>query len=319
MDDLRFSYNIFGIDSREEFLDGCRAAERYGYDTVFAADHLGTPAPFPALAAAAAVTERLKVGTLVLNAGFWNPSLLARDVATTDLLTGGRLELGLGAGHMKWEFDEAGIVWEKFGARVERLERIIDELGRLFAAGPYEQQRKIHEAMGVPPLKPVQKRGFGGYGPPLIIGGTGDRVLKVAAERADVVGIAGAYQVEGQPPGTFRIGTAAETADRVRYTRECAGDRADELEWQVLTQAVIVTDDRRAAAERLLGRFGPMMEVEEMLDTPFLLIGTIDQMAEQILRDRERFGFTYYTVHGPFMETFAPVIERVRALTVRNG
>ncbi len=317
MADLRFSYNIFGIDSREDFLERCRQAERYGYDTVFAADHLGISAPFPALAAAAAVTERLKVGTLVLNAAFWNPALLAREVATTDVLTGGRLELGLGAGHMKWEFEEAGIEWEPFGARVERLVATIDELGERFAAGRYEQQARMHEALGVPLLRPVQRKGFGGYGPPLIIGGTGDRVLRVAAERADIVGIAGAYQVKGMPAGTFRIGTAAETADRVRYTRECAGDRADGLEWQVLTQIVIETGDRRAAAGKLLERVGPMMEIDEVLDTPFIYIGTVDQMAEQVLRDRERFGFTYFTVHGPYMEAFAPVIARVRELEAR--
>jgi hypothetical protein len=99
---FRFSYNIFGIGSGEDFAETCRRGERHGYDTVFAADHLGVASPFPALVAAAAATQRLRVGTLVLNAPFWNPTLLAREVSTTDVLTGGRLELGLGAGHMKW-------------------------------------------------------------------------------------------------------------------------------------------------------------------------------------------------------------------------
>ena len=97
--------------SRQAFVDECREAEGFGYDAVFAADHLGIPAPFPLLVAAAEATQRLRVGTLVLNAAFWNPALLAREVATTDILTDGRLELGLGSGHMKWEFDEAGIEW----------------------------------------------------------------------------------------------------------------------------------------------------------------------------------------------------------------
>ena len=104
MTGFRFSYNIFGIRSGEEFAETCRRSERHGYDTVFAADHLGVASPFPTLVAAASATQRLRVGTLVLNAPFWNPTLLARDVATTDVLTGGRLELGLGGGHMKWEF-----------------------------------------------------------------------------------------------------------------------------------------------------------------------------------------------------------------------
>src|SRR5262245_13523003 len=111
MADFRFSFNVLGVSSAGQLAETCRRAERYGYDTVFTADHLGFAAPFPALVAAAAATERMRVGTLVLNAAFWNPALLAREAATTDVLTGGRLELGLGAGHMKWEFDEAGIPW----------------------------------------------------------------------------------------------------------------------------------------------------------------------------------------------------------------
>jgi alkanesulfonate monooxygenase SsuD/methylene tetrahydromethanopterin reductase-like flavin-dependent oxidoreductase (luciferase family) len=111
--DFRFSYNVFGLGTRAEFLDVCRSGERAGYDTVFAADHLGNPAPFPTLVAAAAATERLRVGTLVLNVPFWNPSLLAREIATTHVLTDGRLEVGLGAGHMTFR--------EAFAPVIERL------------------------------------------------------------------------------------------------------------------------------------------------------------------------------------------------------
>jgi probable F420-dependent oxidoreductase len=314
MTDLRFSFNVFGIDSRDAIARTCRRGEAQGYDTVFTADHLGIAAPFPALVTAAEATERLRVGTLVLNVPFWNPALLAREVATTDILTDGRLELGLGAGHMKWEFDEAGVAFEPFGDRADRLEATIEELGRLFAADGYEQQEELRAALGSPALRPVQRRGFGGNGPPLIVGGTGDRILRIAAERADIVAIAGAYQIKGQPPGIFRIGTAAETDERVAYARRCAGERADRLEWHVLTQGVIVTDDRRAAAREVLERHGPTMSEDDLLETPFMLIGTVEELAEQILRQRERYGFTYYTVHAPYMDAFAPVIERVRAI-----
>jgi probable F420-dependent oxidoreductase len=310
---FRFSFNILDIGSREEFAETCRRGEGYGYDTVFAADHLGSEAPFPALVAAAAATERMKVGTLVLNAAFWNPALLAREVISTDILTGGRLELGLGSGHMKWEFDEAGIAWEPFAERADRLEATIRELGRLFASDGYPQQAATREAMGIRVSRPVQRQGFGGSGPPLIVGGTGDRILRIAAEHADVIAVAGVYQIKGQPPGTFRLGTAEEAAERVRYARECAGERAERAEWHTLVQMVIETTDRRAAAEKVLEQHGQMMTVDGLLDTPFVLIGTVEQMAEQILRNRERFGFTYYTVHGPYLEAFAPVIERVRA------
>src|SRR4051812_34591151 len=174
MGDFRFSFNVFGIDSREAFAATCRSGEGYGYDTVFAADHLGIPAPFPLLVAAADATERMHAGTLVLNAPFWNPALLAREIATTDILTGGRLELGLGSGHMKGEFDEAGIAWEPFGARADRLEATIRELTRLFAAGGYDQQTVARETFGTPVLRPGPRRGFGGNRPPPVVGGTRD-------------------------------------------------------------------------------------------------------------------------------------------------
>ncbi|MEV0699709.1 LLM class F420-dependent oxidoreductase [Saccharopolyspora sp. NPDC050389] len=314
MTDFRFSYNIFGLESPAAFAETCRRAERHGYDTVFAADHLGIASPFPTLVAAAQATERLKVGTLVLNAPFWNPALLAREIATTDILTGGRLEVGLGAGHMKWEFDEAGIEWEPFGRRAERLRATIDELGRLFAADGYDQQAAMRENLGIPVSRPVQRIGFGGYGPPLIVGGTGDRILQTAAETADIIGIAGAFQIKGQPPGTLRIGTAAEASERVRYARERAGERADRVQWHALTQLVVITDERTAAAEKLLERYGSMMTAEELLETPFAFIGSVEQIADQVLRNRERYGFTYYTVHEPYMDAFAPVIKRVRAI-----
>jgi probable F420-dependent oxidoreductase len=245
------------------------------------------------------------VGTLVLNVPFWNPALLAREIATTDILTDGRLEVGLGAGHMKWEFDKAGIDWEPFGARADRLDMAIRELEREFT-------EDLQQLPGGRVPRPLQRRGFNGSGPPLIVGGTGDRILKIAAEHADIVAIAGAYQVKGRPPGTLRLATAAEADERIRFARDHAGDRSD-IEWHVLVQMVVHTDNRRATAEELSAEFGPGLTADELLETPFLLIGTVDEMAEQLVRHRDRFGFSYITVHEPYLEAFAPVIERLRS------
>ena len=310
-DGFRFSTNIFGLKSGADFTAMCQRVEQLGYDTLFATDHLGGGAPFQLAVAAAQATSRLRVGILVLNAPFWNPALLAREIVTADILTDGRLEVGLGAGHMKWEFDEAGIAWEGFGARADRMTATIAEVSRIFAAGGYAQRRAQEEHFGLKPLLPVQLRGFGGYGPPLLVAGTGERVLRTAATYADIVGIAGTRQVAGQPPGTLRLCTAAEADDLVAFARSCAGPQA--IEWQVLVQLVRVTGDRRAAAEELAEQFGPGMSALDILQTPFLLVGTVDEIAAQVLAGRERYGFTYYTVHGPFAEEFAPVIERVRA------
>jgi probable F420-dependent oxidoreductase len=318
MRDFRFSFNIFGIAARQAFVDECREGEGYGYDTVFAADHIGIPAPFPLLVAAAEATKRLRVGTLVLNVRFWNPALLAREVATTDILTDGRLELGLGSGHMKWEFDEAGIEWLPAAARAAKLAEMISELQRYFSTD-LEQMRAERSAP-----KPVQRAGFGGFGPPLLVGGNGDAVLRIAGEQAQIAGVTGTYQVKGQPPGTLRLASAAEADERMQFARKCAGDRADDIEWHLLVQAVIVTDDRRSAAEELVAEHRAAAEkagvtderalltAGDALETPYLLIGTVDEIADQLKRSRARWGFSYMTVHEPYMRTFAPVIERLR-------
>ena len=300
--DFRFSTNVFGVSSRAALQERCRRLESAGFATLFAADHLGAPAPFPVLVAAADATERLRVGTLVLNTPFWNPALLAREIVTTDVLTGGRLDVGLGSGHMKWEFEAAGIPWTGFGARADRLEETIGELRRFLTT----------DLAGLPggsAPAPVQHTGFGGSGPPLIVGGTGDRILTIAARHADVIAVAGVYQLPGEPVGTFRIGTAAEADERVRFAREQAGPRAAEVEWNVLVQAVVPAQDRRAAAEELVARFPGQMSAADALETPYLLIGTPAQMAEQLRERRERHGFTSVTVHEPYQEAFEPVVE----------
>jgi probable F420-dependent oxidoreductase len=309
---FRFSTNVFGVTSRAGFAAYCRRVEELGYDTLFAADHLGSYAPFSMIAAAAQATSRIRLGTLVLNVPFWNPALLAREIATADVLTDGRLEVGLGSGHMKWEFDAAGIPWEGFTARTGRLEQAIEQIGRVFAAGGYEQRRATEEHYGTGPLLPVQKAGFGGYGPPLIVAGTGERVLRVAARHASIIGIAGAKQARGKPPGTLRLCSAREADETVRFARAQAGGRAADVEWNVLVQLVKVTSDRRAVAEELAKDPDDGLSAEEILQTPFLLFGSVDEMAAQIARNRERYGFTYYSVHAPFAEEFAPVIERLR-------
>ena len=318
MRDFRFSFNIFGISSRQEFVDECREAEGYGYSTVFAADHLGIPAPFPLLVAAADATRHMRVGTLVLNAAFWNPALLAREVATTDILTDGRLELGLGSGHMKWEFDEAHIAWQPAASRAAELADTVSELERYFST-EFERLRA-----GRSSPKPVQRSGFGGSGPPLLIGGTGDAVLRIGAQRAQIIGVAGTYQVKGQPAGTLRLATVSEVDERIAFARSCAGTRVDEIEWHLLVQAVVVTDDRRGAAEERVAEWRRNSEaalvadqravptVDELLETPYVLIGTPDEIAAQLRRSRERWGFSYVTVHEPYMRELVPVIERLR-------
>jgi len=310
---FRFGFTVLGVGSRREFIEQCRSAERYGYDVTLAADHLGMPSAFPTLMAAADATERLRIGTLVLNAGLWNPHLLARDIATVDRLTDGRLEVGLGAGYSRWEFEAAGIVWRGFQERVRRLESTINQVRELLAGPGYEQDRQLREMYGLPELTPSQRDGFGGYGPPLFVGGTADAVLRVAARHADIVGIAGTYHVKDMPSGVVRLGTVKEVEQRIQFVRDVAGDRAEQIEFNAVVHLVLVTGDRRAAAGRLVADRLQTMTEDEVLDSPFLLIGTEAQIAEQLREHRERLGLSYIAVQGPFMAAFGPVIERLRA------
>jgi probable F420-dependent oxidoreductase len=313
MRDFRFSCNVFGVGSRAEFVRYCQDAERFGYSTLFTADHLGSPAPFSPLVLAAQVTERLRVGTMVLNVPFWNAHMLAREVATADVLTDGRFELGLGAGHMKWEFDAAGIAWPPLRERVGVVAATVDELERIFRRGGYPERRTLEAMSGRAPLIPVQRSGFNGTGPPLIIGGTGDRILALAAQRANTVAVGGLMQAPGQPPGTFFLQSAAQADERVAFIRAQAGDRADDLELHALIQMVVVTPDRRSAAEQVVAEDDLNLTVDEVLETPFLLFGTVAEIATQVEERRERFGFSYLTVHAPYMAALAPVIERLGA------
>jgi probable F420-dependent oxidoreductase len=309
---FRFSTNVFGLQSRDEFVRYSREVERLGYHTLFMADHLGSAAPFPPLVLAAEVTERLRVGTMVLNVPFWNAHLLAREVATTDVLTDGRFELGVGAGHMKWEFDRAGLPWRPLPERAAEVAATLDELERVFGGDGYPERRERDEQSGRGPLKPVQRTGLNGTGPPVIIAGTGDRTLALAAQRADIVGVAGLMQAPGQPPGTFRMVSAADADERVAYIGAQAGGRAADLELHALVQMVVVTPDRRAEAAKLAAEDDMGLTADEILETPFLLLGTVPQIAEQLRERRERFGFSYLTVHAPFMAALAPVIELLR-------
>src|SRR5690606_24919991 len=199
----------FGVNFREADLDDwpryCRDTERLGYDTLLAPDHLGHPAPFGMLAAAAAATDHIRLGTMVLNNEFWNPALLAREAATVDRISRGRLELGLGLGHMKSEFETAGIPWRGHADRLAALERTLGELDRFLVDGG-------------PGHGPAQRPR-----PPLLIGGHGEATLRLAARRADIIGFGGLVQRRGAPMGVFHVEGPDDVLRRVDFVREQAG------------------------------------------------------------------------------------------------
>lgn len=286
---FRFGVNMTVPAGRDAWMGKCRHAEDLGYDVIGVADHLGMPAPFPALVLAAEATERVALCSYVLNTSFYNPTLLAREIAGTDQFTGGRLELGLGTGYIKAEFDAAGLPFPGPGARIEHLERTVEELRRLF---------------GESEPKPAQVPG-----PPLLIGGQGDRMLRLAAREADIVGLTGAsFSRDGS---SATVATAEEMEARVALVREAAGDRADDVELNLLIQKVLVTEDRESALAALQA-FAPEMTAEQLDAVPILLVGTVEQIADQLREQRKRYGFTYITVLETDVAEFAPVLELLK-------
>ncbi|WP_017611108.1 TIGR03621 family F420-dependent LLM class oxidoreductase [Nocardiopsis xinjiangensis] len=290
---FRFGVNA-PLDAPATWADTCRTIEGEGFDLLLCPDHLGAPSPFAYLAAAAQVTTRLRLGTYVLNNEFWNPALLAREAATVDLVSGGRLELGLGAGHMKSEFDDADLPWRPHAERVARLGEGLAELDTRLREGGQEPG-------------PAQRPR-----PPFLVGGHGPATLDLAARWADTVAFSGLTQRPEAEPGQFSVADSARTLERVERVRAATGERSPEF--GVLLQAVRVTDDVEATAAELVDLFGAdaVPRDEPLWDNPFVLLGTAEEMARILRERRERFGFTHVVTHASSREDLAQVIPLVR-------
>ncbi|RJL32543.1 TIGR03621 family F420-dependent LLM class oxidoreductase [Bailinhaonella thermotolerans] len=293
MRDFRFGVVLGSLESSgQELVRRAREAEEAGFDVVLVPDQVGEPAPFSTLAAIAGATRRLRVGTYTLNVSFWKPALLAREVATLDRLSGGRFELGLGIGRAEHEFDAAEVAWEPAAGRAARLATTVERLDQHFA------DRRFSPSPAQEPR------------PPLLIPGDEDELLPVAAGHADVVAFTGTRQIPGREPGVVRLTTAEEADERVRAARAAAGGR--DFETSCLVQAVFPIDDRRLGATTLMREMGLEFSVPEVLETPYLLIGTIKEMATQLVERRERYGFSYICVHEPNLDFLAQVIAALR-------
>ena len=205
---FRFGVNMRTVASAAGWADRARTLEALGYSTLCLPDHLAPMlSPLPALAVAAAATRRLRVGTMVLNNDFRHPTVLAREAATLDLLSDGRLELGIGAGHMKSEYDEAGLSFDRGGVRVARLSEAVLVLKRLFDGEPVTFDGRHYRVTGhtIHP-RPVQRPR-----PPIFIGGNGPRLLTLAAAEADIVGFSG-YHLCARRPRAGLLGISRRPA-----------------------------------------------------------------------------------------------------------
>jgi probable F420-dependent oxidoreductase len=308
---FRFGIINEQVKPREEWLAHVRRAEALGYDTFLIRDHFVPDffgdqlAPLVALMAAASATTRLHVGTLVLDNDYRHPVMLAKEAATLDMLSGGRFELGIGAGWLRTEYEQAGMSFDSASVRISRLEEALHIIKGLFGDAPFSfsgQHYTIHNLNGCP--KPACR-------PPLLIGAGQKRMLMLAGREADIVGILTTSVASGTLSDDPTERLAASVRQKIEWIRDGAGERFSQIEL-CLIPTIAITDDRRRWAEQHIAENGwEGIAVEDVLDMPSRFIGTLDEIASDMLARREQYGFSYYVIADRYMETAAPLVERL--------
>lgn len=283
-----------------------RKVEDLGWSTLTVSDHLDDQlAPVPAAMAAAAATSTLRIGTMVLANDYRHPVMVAKEAATLDVLTGGRFELGIGAGWMTSDYRAAGIPLDRPGLRIERLTEALEILRGLWADEPltFAGRHYTIDALDGTPT-PVSAGG-----PKLVIGGGGERILRLAATTADIVALNVNLRAGVIDERAFPDGTPDATDRKIGWLRDAAGDRFDQLELQARVHLAMVTDDRDSVIHELAPGFG--LTTEEAAATPHALIGSVDQICDQLVERRERWGISYLGMSGDQLDAFAPIVTRL--------
>jgi probable F420-dependent oxidoreductase len=307
---FRFAAGIHYTSSRAEFVDQVRAIEDLGYDALMVSDHLAHQfAPITALSVAAAVTTRLRLGTFVFNNDLRHPVVLAQELATLDRLSEGRLEIGMGAGWNRPEYESTGIPFDPGPVRIDRLAEAVGILKAVFGEGPVDFQGRFYRVKGLEDLpRPVQRPH-----PPFFVGGGSPRLLRFAAQNAQIVGIAPRVLEDGRADikGCMLEGTRR----KIDVIREAAGERLLELEINTYPSlGSRVTDDPRSAARELRqrGRLrGVELSDEEILGSPHVFVGSVEGLVEKFQSLREGLGISHFFIGEQFRD-FAPVVERLK-------
>ncbi len=302
---FRFGVVTGGAPTREEWLAPIRRAEELGYATVLLTDHFVNDfPPLVPLMAAADATRTLRVGTFVFDNDFRHPALLAKEVATLDLLSEGRVELGIGAGWNQIEYQQVGLPFDEPGVRIQRLEEALQILKQFFTAERVNFAGKhytVSDLLAMP--RTVQKPH-----PPVFIGGGGKKLLSLAAREADIIGIHFKAGKDGSSDPSEHSEEAV--AQKISWVRQAAGERFPAIELNMLMRAVVITDQRQQAAEEY-ARQSKQLSIEQSLHSPYLCFGSVEQITEQLQRTREQFGISYFVVGDDYMEALAPVVARL--------
>ena len=300
---FRFGLMAAKASSGADWVATARKAEELGYSALLMPDHYGDQlGVIPALTAAAAATTNLRVGSLVFANDFRHPALLAKDTATIDLLSDGRLEVGVGAGWMDDDYRWTGVPHDSAGTRISRMIEAIEVLRGLWGPEPFSysgEHYTITEMNGMP--KPAQAGG-----PPLIVGGGGKRVLSTAARLADIVGVNPNVGAGSFGPAAIASMSADATDEKLTWVRDAAGDRFDDLEISILKFVTNVTDDRDAVAEKVGGAMG--IDAATILASPHTMVGSAEQIADELVEQRDRWQGSYVTVQLDAIDAFAPVV-----------
>ena len=301
---FRFGAKAVKAGSAKEWIDIVRQVEDLGYISFHMDDHFGNQlAIVPALMAAADATSSILVGPHVAGVDFRNPVMFAKECATIDLLSEGRFTLGIGAGWSEKDYAIAGIHQDDALTRISRLREAVQILKGLWGAGPFSfdgEHYQVAEVDSVPkPHSPI----------PVMIGGGGPKILALAAEQADIVGIN--PKIVGRKINPESMATAAADAmdEKVEAVRAAAGATFDDLELQVQIFKTVVTDRPEEAAEQLAPAFG--LPADVMLNAPFFQIGSVEQITQNLLEMRDRWGISYILFQSDGVVPMGPVVSRL--------
>jgi probable F420-dependent oxidoreductase len=303
---FRFGVQCSRAADRKEWVNLALRTETHGYSCLTMPDHFTDQlAPVPALQAVADATSALRVGALVWDNDYKHPVVLAKELATIDLLSEGRLEIGVGAGWMISDYEQAGIPYDSPGVRIDRFEEGLAIIKAAMVDGPFSHagtHYTVTNYEGFP--KPVQRPH-----PPILIGGGGKRVLSYAAREADIIGINGTMTAGVVGPEAISTMTAAAVTEKVDIVRNAAGSRLADIEMNIRSFFVKVTSTAAEARETIEGVAQMIGVTADMVEeTPFALIGPPEKLVEDLIARRERWGFSYVIVGAEDVDSFAPVV-----------
>ncbi|HSO94913.1 MAG TPA: TIGR03621 family F420-dependent LLM class oxidoreductase [Acidimicrobiia bacterium] len=304
---FRFGVQVGGSHSGADWKALAHKIEDLGYSTLFMPDHFIETelAPMVGISVAAATTDRLRVGMLVLGNDYKHPAVVAKESATLDLLSEGRLELGIGAGWMKTDYEALGLPYDTAGTRINRLAEAISVIKGAWRDSPFDfdgEHYTIRSYDGLP--KPVQRPH-----PPILVGGGGPRLLRLAGKEADIVGINPNLRAGAITSDALKTSLADQTLEKIGWVRDGAGARFADIELQIRYFIAAITHDANGLAEAMAPGFG--VSASEALQSGVALVGTVDEVCDTLTRRREEWGVSYVVLGDDTFEAFAPVVARL--------